>query len=99
MKYTHKVYRGELISDDRFIEDMTADHEQKREKLIQVCKDAGIELSLGNPFNLTFPPDCSPNDTHQIRSRFYLKGSYPEQYFYKVNQVYPMPLKLFYRVP
>jgi len=93
--YTQKVYKGQVISDDRFIhrlynEDMIADQEKKRAKLIQVCEDAGIELSLGAPYNLTW---IEP-ESHQIRSTFYLKGNYPEWYFYQtVNQVYAMPLK------
>ena len=110
--YPQKVYKGQVISDDRFIhrlynEDMTADQEKKRAKLIQVCEDAGIELSLGEPYNLTWEeritpahqlgeyliPESIEPESHQIRSTFYLIGNYPEWYFYQtVNQVYAMPL-------
>ena len=93
MKYTLKRYAGQLISDDRFTDDMNAEYERQRATLIQVCKDKNIKLSLREPYDLTFPPDSDGIYTHQIRADFYIEGNYPENYFYVINQARPQPLK------
>ena len=90
---TRKYYKGQLISDDRFTNDMNAEYERQRTILIQVCKDKNIKLSLHEPYCLTFAPDSDGIDTHQIRADFYIEGNYPENYFYVINQARPQPLK------
>ena len=89
-KYTHKIFKGQLISTDWLIKPMTMkDHQEKlRKELPLVCEKAGIKLELNDPYPLSFP-----DDTKQIRSTFWVSGNYPEWYFYQaVNQVKPCPL-------
>lgn len=87
--YTHKIYKGQLISDDRWDEQkpIERDQEKKRNKLIDVCEQANVTLKLLDPRIVKFP------DSKQLRSTFYVSGNYPDWYFYQtVNQVKPMPL-------
>ena len=89
-KYTHKIYRGQLVSTDWLIkpESMFDHQERLREKLIKVCIKENVKLQLGNSYPLHFP-----DDVEQIRSTFHVSGDYPEWYFYQtINQVKPCPL-------
>jgi len=98
--YTYKVYKGNIITDDRFEEYLPIRKEQdkRRDKLIKLCKEANIELDLHDPRLVTFPASDSDIEkgykhSYQWRSAFYVKGNYPDWYFYQtVNQVKPMPL-------
>jgi hypothetical protein len=88
--YTHKTFKGQLVSTDFLIEPMSLEDHQReiREKLIASCKEANIELELNEPYPLHWP-----DGGDQIRSNFWVRGKYPEWYFYQtVNKAKPCPL-------
>lgn len=93
MKNKLYQYEGELISNNRRINNVEKHHEILRNSLKKVCKEANLMIVLDDPYKVFFPLEDG-GESMQIRTTYYLAGKFPKWYFYQtINKVKPTRLK------